>query len=116
MSWNRRVRSLVVLAAAAGGLLGVSASPGSARTPLSIDQLYCQPSGWGTMSCTATVSGGTGSYTYTWRPAPYNSGELNPGEPYMTAPCSLEYLTPASLTVTDGSTTVIGSTSVDCRE
>jgi hypothetical protein len=47
MARNRRVRSFLVLAAAAGGLLGPFARPGTAFTPLSIDLLYCQSAGGG---------------------------------------------------------------------
>jgi hypothetical protein len=61
------------------------------------------------------VSGGTGSYTYTWRPAPYTSGETYPGELYMAGPCTVDMQNPASLTVTDGSSTVMATTSVYCE-
>lgn len=115
MSSNRRVRSVVALAAAAGGLLAVSASPGIAVTPLSIDSLYCNSAGGGTRVCQAVVSGGTGNYTYTWAPAPYSTGESAPGEPYMVGPCTVDWESPASLTVTDGSSTVMASTSTYCE-
>lgn len=112
---HRRVRSLVALAVAAGGLLGVSAAPGIAFTPLSIDSLSCYSAGGGTRVCQAVVSGGTGNYTYTWRPTPYSSGESSPGEPYMTGPCTVNDESPASLTVSDGSSTVVASTSTYCE-
>ncbi len=69
-------RGLRVLAGAAmGAALAAStlASPAHASGPVSANAFCVATSGWywGGLDCSATASGGTGSYTYTWSTLSY---------------------------------------------
>lgn len=98
MARTSRFRSLVALTVAATGLLGSTPAPSRAMTALQIDYMYCLSTGHGRAECQSSVSGGTGSYTYTWNPRPY-AGPQGHVLIYCTA---YSYKT-VTLTVTDSS-------------
>jgi hypothetical protein len=115
---TRWIRLLVLLMISVVALLSVSPGPAAARTALSIDDLSCYYNGNATLSCYATVSGGTGSYTATWRPMTRttSTGWNSPTQPYLTGPCAPERLTTAiNLTVSDSSgASVFDGSTVNC--
>jgi len=87
--------------AAGAGALGVVAAlglatPAQASTPLTINFMFCQGLGANLMECTASVSGGVGSYTYHWSSVTDDSDDV-------VFPCSTGFpaTEPESLTVTD---------------
>jgi hypothetical protein len=83
-------------------LLLLTAATVSTSTPVhasgpAIDFLDCINKGPGRLHCLASVSGGTGIYTYTWMPAPsYGSGGS------VTIDCYANYQA-VTVTVTDSS-------------
>lgn len=90
-----RIRALALIIAVVG-LLATSVIPGAASTTLSVDLVYCSSLGGGSFECYATLSGGTGPYTYTWTPTPV----VNHGY-YMTGNCTVGRPKVVHLTVTD---------------
>ena len=87
--------------AAGAGVLAVVAAlglatPAQASTPLTINFMFCQGLGANLMECTASVSGGVGTYTYHWSSVTDDSDDV-------VFPCSTGFpaTEPESLTVTD---------------
>ncbi|HEX2202751.1 MAG TPA: hypothetical protein VHG91_05625 [Longimicrobium sp.] len=114
---KKRFRS-VLLALTALGV--ASASPtreAAAFTPLNITDVYCLPNGasyggGGTGSCVATVTGGTGVYTYSWEPEPVSTSGSR-----ARIPCVLGSYQNVWLTVTDSNgATDFFATSFFCGE
>ncbi len=99
------VRTLLV-----AGLLAAAPRAGTAATALSIDGLYCLSQGNGRGYCEATVSGGTGGYTYSWKPqslwGPANTALVR---------CTPYTMQTVTVTVTDSSgATATAETSFYC--
>lgn len=92
----------VAFACAALGLMG--SSPAQSTAPsrtLNITDVYCLPNGassggGGTGSCVASVTGGTGIYTYSWEPEPVSTSGSR-----ARIPCPLDNYQNVWLTVTD---------------
>jgi hypothetical protein len=106
----------VAFACAAVGLMGASPPHGTAPSQtLTINYVSCYSNGAsstgdGTGSCFASVSGGTGIYTYSWEPEPVSSSGSR-----ARIPCILESPRNVWLTVTDSNgATAFFATSFFC--
>jgi hypothetical protein len=99
------------------------ASPADA-TALTVDSVTCwatgsypsDPANYGTYSCAASVSGGTGSYSYSWWVSSgWSSGGPWPGGQTMNGVCKYGQLRINQVTVTDSShATASGSAGIVC--
>jgi hypothetical protein len=108
----------VAFACTAISLMGSSPAQGTAASrTLTIVELSClpngaSPNGDGTGTCVASVTGGTGIYTYSWEPEP----ERMTGN-RARIPCILDYDRNVWLTVTDSNgATAFEATSFFCGE
>jgi hypothetical protein len=107
----------VAFVCAAISLVGFSPAQGTAPSRTLTADVSClpngaSPNGDGTGSCVAIVSGGTGSYTYSWEPEP----ERTSGD-RARIPCILNSYRNVWLTVTDSNgATAFASTSFFCDE
>lgn len=113
----RHVRALA-FACAAVGLTGFSSPQGTAPAQtLTINDVNCLSNGasWtgeGSGTCSSSVSGGTGVYTYSWEPQP----ERDYGS-WARIPCILGSNRNVWLTVTDSNgATAFFATSFFCGE
>lgn len=115
-----RVRHLgaFAFACAAVGLLGASPPHGTAPSQtLTITSVSClsngaSSTGDGTGTCFASVTGGTGIYTYAWEPEPVRSSGNS-----ARIPCILNSSRNVWLTVTDSNgATAFFATSFFCGE
>lgn len=74
------------------------------------------PANYGTFSCTATASGGTGGYSYRWTVSSWCCPEQNYGSgPTITGNCRWKTIRSFTVYVTDSSgATASKGTAVDC--
>ena len=96
----RRIRSLIVAALAVLGLGLSSPAPAFAST-LAVTGLGCETSLQG-FFCDGYVSGGTGTYTYTWNQAYYARSDYASGS-MITVYCEMGTSRTVTFTVTDSS-------------
>ncbi len=99
------------------------AQPASA-TALTVSSATCavtgyyapDPANYGTFSCTATASGGTGSYSYSWTVFSFCCGDSYYGSgPTITGNCKWGTVRIFTVYVTDsGGATASKGTSVNC--
>lgn len=113
MTGFSRARSLVLLAAAAGGMLGATPAPGAADMAISIDYLYCISLGHGRLECQYEVSGASGTVTYTWSPQPTFGGGSGG---FAIVPCNPYQYRTVTLTVSDGSSSDMASGQFWCGD
>jgi|GEM_PF-3574489 len=114
----RRNRSLMVLAGASLSLAATLSSslPASAAT-LAITAMDCQPRR-GAFLCTASVTGGTSPYTYTWNGKTTQGTEGSTSSiAVFSCPSGSTAVRTVTFTVTDSaSSTASQSRQIDCRE
>jgi hypothetical protein len=113
----RLVAVLLVVCAVA------AAQPAHAAT-LTVNSVTCwqtgtypaDPANYGTYACTANVSGGTGSYSYTWTVSTgWSPGGTFSGGQTITGNCKYNTVRINSVTVTDSSgATASGTGSIVC--
>lgn len=96
---HSRIRALA-LTVAALGLLAVP-TKSAAPTPLNV-WLYCISIGHQRLECQYEVTGGTGVYTYLWKPKPYAGGSIPSGTALVNCTRAYSYQT-VTLTATDSS-------------
>lgn len=105
-------------------VLAVSAAQPAYAATLTVNAVTCwqtgtypaDPANYGTYACTATVSGGIGSYSYTWTVSTgWSPGSTFPGGSTITGTCKYNTVRLNRVTVTDSSgATASGSGSVVC--
>lgn len=120
----RRTCLVIALALAALGFAG-HGTPASAQTPLS-GFMGCWNNGGYTYGCSASISGGTGTYSYDWavtvRPARVGAQtstyHVLTYDPYLSGWCSAGDRITVTLTVTDsaGATHTTSSMGVTCQQ
>lgn len=115
---QHRALPVALALALATAILGPAAALAT-TTSLDITNVWCvsngaSPNGEGTGACSATVTGGTGTYSYTWEPQPIFTTN---GGSWARIPCTLGYYQNVWLTVTDsGGATDTFSTGFFCGE
>lgn len=106
-------------------VLAVSAAQPAHASTLTVNSVTCvqtgtypgDPANYGTYACTANVSGGTGSYTYTWTVSNgwYNGGTFVGGQT-ITGNCKYNTVRINQVTVTDSSGAAAnGSGAIVCQ-
>lgn len=105
-------------------VLAVSAAQPAYASTLTVNSVTCwqtgsypaDPANYGTYSCTANVSGGTGSYSYIWTVATgWSPGGSFPGGQTINGNCKYNTVRFNSVTVTDSSgATASGSSYIMC--
>lgn len=119
MATKKRLRPMLLALAAVGAASSSPAREAAAFAPLDITNLYCvangaSSSGEGTGTCIASVSGGTGVYTYSWEPEPIRTYD---GGSQARIPCLLGSDLEVWLTVTDSNgATAFEATTFFCGE
>jgi hypothetical protein len=108
MAFFSRIRSVAALAAIVA-LSGAAPAPAPRDNAISIDSLYCLSIGHGRGECQATVSGASGTVTYTYNPTPFaGSGD------FVLVYCTAYRNKKVTLTVTDGSSSDYAETTFYC--
>lgn len=97
----RKKLFMALLLAVALVPLAAPANSGAAPTSPTVG-LYCLSIGHQRLECQYEVSGGTGIYSYLWKPKPYAGGFSTSGTALVRCGTAYSYQT-VTLTVTDSS-------------